>query len=223
MRHGAEVERIKAPILLTWIIGTSALLSAQKVPDYWPLEVGNRWVYSHNWNDGGDDLHEEITLEVLTLTEVHGQTYSALSNGQLLRKDETGNIWALVGDEEFLVFDLRNLDDPEYDISLAYIAFPPRNSLVPTYFPKRCTRANDKGELYTTTLSIGTFPTICFITGELSAVASVVLAENIGPVLSRRSTDLPGRFNFYELVQYRIGGNMYPTALKRASWAEIKQ
>ncbi len=205
------------------LLVASPTLQAQERLDYWPLDVGNRWVYSHNWNDGDDDLHEEITIEVLTLTEIQGQIYSELSNGQLLRKDEIGNIWALVGNEEFLVFDLSNLDDPDYDISLAYIAFPPVNSLVPTYFPTRGTRANDKGELYTITLSIGIFPTICFTTGELSAVRRVCLAENVGPVLSTRSTDLPGRFNLYELVQYRIGGNMHPTVLKKASWAEIKQ
>ena len=110
------------------------------VDDYWPLEVGNRWVYEHYLrNFEGDDLVEfrdEVVLEVLSQEEADGQVYSRLSNGQLLRKDEEGNIIKHhpfsspdTTFTEIMLFDFTHLDDPEYFYYFTSGAFPPTPEL----------------------------------------------------------------------------------------------
>ena len=204
--------------------------------DYWPLEVGNRWVYERRhsfirYTDDGNgervELKEEFVLEVLSQEEVDGQVYSRLSNGQLLRKDEEGNIIKHhpfsspdTTFTEVMIFDVTHLDDPEYRVYGAYWLFPPTPTLCCTPYPAY-------RSLTTVSVPAGSFDAIYFGDGDLTGGVIIYLALSVGPVLSIRSgnADVLGEAweDLYELLRYRISGKSYPTAVGEHSWGEIKR
>ena len=204
--------------------------------DYWPLEVGNRWVYERRhsllyvYEEEVVELKkEEVVLEVLSQEEVNGQVYSRLSNGQLLRKDEEGNIiehnnrfsFPDTTIKEFMIFDVTNLDDPEYRFYFPYGVFTPeaeRNAPVGHYPVYR--RAT------TVTVPAGVFDGIHFGDGDLTGGITIFLGLNVGVVMSVLYTNAdtdPVGVDLYELVRYRVDGKSYPTAAIRNTWGEIKR
>ena len=81
-------------------------IQAQTAPQYWPLAVGNKWVYEGESRFIGTPESgpvrtrlEPITLEVVAREIVEGNSYFRLNNGHLLRFDQQRNIIAF--DTEF--------------------------------------------------------------------------------------------------------------------------
>ena len=208
------------------LVGSSPVLVAQDVPDYWPLEVGNKWVYNHTQVDGGVESSEKVTLEVVALYEIEGRNYFAMSNGQLLRKDAEGNVIELnqferPDDPEVIVFDMTNLGDTQYRISLRYTIFPPTFGLMGTVSHARTT------DPLSITVPAGVFEVITFTHGDLGGFRSVALARDVGPVRSMFFSDIVGEDGplngaSFELAEYRIGGRNYPSVVKDRSWGELK-
>ena len=215
--------------------------------DYWPLEVGNRWVYEHHridfdFGEGNHmvELKEEVVLEVLSQEEVDGQVYFRLSNGQLLRKDEEGNIierrapvrqgesWDTA---EIVIFDITHLDDPEYRFYFPYGVFPPtRGGGGTTPYPAA-------RSVTTVSVTAGVFDAIFFAHGDFVDATNIYLGLNVGVVLSQWFSDQCGlaanvldeedgevlcQGEAFRLVRYRVGGKNYPTAVFKDSWGEIK-
>lgn len=87
--------------------------------DYFPLQVGNKWVYCHTVNFIDEDstltdTKDIYTLEIESIQIENGISYYRLSNGLLVRKDENGSIFEFndrfesIENGEFLVFDFSN-------------------------------------------------------------------------------------------------------------------
>ena len=106
------------------LVSGLALLAATSASatSYWPLEMGNQWVYKHTWPvdifiqgdgsriyvDRGAEIPEsafsdlvdteweersgEFTLEVTSSESIGGRSYFRMSNQQLLREDGRGNV-----------------------------------------------------------------------------------------------------------------------------------
>ena len=166
-------------------------------------------------------------MEVLSQEEADGHVYSRLSKGQLLRKDEEGNIIKHhpfsspdTTFTEIMVFDLTHLDDPEYRFYFSG-AFPPTPELgYATFYPAyRWMR--------TVTVPTGSFDAVYFGDGDFTGGIEIYLGFNVGPVLSRLTgnADVAEEIeeDLYELVRYRIGGKSYPTAVSEHTWGEIKR
>ena len=224
----------KALLFFAWMIGSSTLLRAEEAPDYWPLEVGNQWVYLHHGVDDGQRFDNQVILEVLKTKTIDGNSYAELSNGQLLRKDEAGNIIEYNQFErprdvsELIIFDLTNLDEQHYRSPHDYTVFPPRLGLLSYPFIFRDARREDDEIL---NIPAGTFrEVLTFSHGDSGGYFGVSLARDIGPVLSRYSTDVVDSEGnainsaIYELMQYRIDGTTRPIigVVRADSWAEIK-
>ena len=216
--------------------------------DYWPLEVGNRWVYERtridfdfDFGEGNHmvELKEEVVLEVLSQEEVDGQVYFRLSNGQLLRKNEEGNIierrapdvgqgerWDTA---EIVIFDITHLDDPEYRFYFPYGVFPPTRGGGVGFLAAR--------SVGTVSVPAGVFDAISFVYGGFPAFFSIDLGLNVGVVLSQWFSEQCGlaanvldeedgevlcQGEEFRLVRYRVGGKRYPTAIFKDTWGEIK-
>ena len=214
-------------LLLALLVGSSQALRAQDVPDYWPLELGNSWVYNHTWIDDGVEFDEVVTLEVVGESRVGDHTYFEMSNGQLLRKDDEGNVIELnqferPDDPEVIVFDMTNIGDTQYRISLRYTIFPPTLGLIGTVSPARTT------DPLSITVPAGVFEVITFTHGDLGGFFSVALARDVGPVRSTFFSDIVGEDGkplsgaSFELAEYRTGGRNYPSVVKDRSWGELK-
>ena len=195
--------------------------------DYWPLEVGNWWLYEHYVSYPDDEMNlvqstEEVLLEVQSREEVNGQVYFRLSNGQLLRKDDHGSIVELKGEDELTLFDMSNLEDPVRTIFIPEGAFPLTGGGGSGY-PATRALVDGRGQPGTVTVPAGVFHAVFFADGDLAATFTIHLAPGVGPVRQSRGTDLPGHVNSFELLSYRIGGTTYPTTVGDVSWANVKQ
>ena len=191
--------------------------------DYWPLEVGNWWLYQHRtsfYDDNGDvvDGIEEVLLEVLSQEEINGTVYFRLSNGQLLRKNEEGSIVERRKETDVVIFDLSHMDDPKYQFSVPRDSFPLTGGGGSGY---PSSRSNVRG--CSVVVPAGTFSCISFSDGQFEELYAIFFAEGVGPAVIQRYTDLPEYMNRYELIRYSVGGESYPTNIKQFSWAGIKK
>lgn len=206
---------------LLCFLGCSVALWSQEAPDYWPLQVGNKWVYSHRQRtqDGERLPDETVTLKVVSRQHVDGQDYFQLSNGQLLRKDNDGNIlernrFMESAEPEFIIFDVTHLDDPKYRFLAPYTVFPPtlghsQPATSPT--PRFASTNIPRWLVLYQTVPAETFQVIQFGLGSgLAEMINVYLAESVGVVFSETVSDLDD-FDSYELVEYRVGGAEDPT------------
>jgi hypothetical protein len=87
---------------LTALVFLAACLAAQDVPDYFPLQVGNQWIYRVSGN-------ELYTLSVDRTQEVNGQTWYVLRRDggpeRWLRFDGPGRLLELINNGEILAAD----------------------------------------------------------------------------------------------------------------------
>ncbi|MBI1807551.1 MAG: hypothetical protein HYR76_10925 [Ignavibacteria bacterium] len=123
-------------LLLTLLISERTRAQADATLGiYFPLELGNEWIY---------DGHE--TIRVDTVVSRRGRMYYHLTGSlpvwvkyhgryrsdYLLRNDEKGNVYALVGDEErpLMLFDQREISTENYfgweDVLLEAVVERPR-------------------------------------------------------------------------------------------------
>ena len=212
-------------LMLALLFGSSAVVKAEDVPDYWPLEVGNQWVYLRIYDDGFGRHEENVILEVTAQVEIDEEQYFELSNGQLLRKDHNGNIVERNQSESIdeTIYDFTNLDDPSYLFEFPYSVFPPaREGKAITGYPASRFTSENTGRLLTLALPAGTFEVIHFGFGDLSWSTNIFFAEDVGVVKSGSGGHMGTVFDSYLLVKYRVSGITYPTAIGIATWADLK-
>jgi hypothetical protein len=220
-------------VVLALLCGSSSVVKAQDVPNYWPLEVGNRWVYQYveeevlDLDNNTKVLVDEIVvLEVLGVTEIEGRHYFELSQGQLLRRTQEGNVAEYIqpqGIDEIL-FDFTHLADREYQFFLPYSAFPPaRSGGGITGYPVARYSLAGWGSLIRV-VPAGAFESVQFAFGDLSRATNIYFAEDVGVIYSESSGHMIGQiFEHYSLAEYRIAGNTFPTSVNHTSWANIKR
>ena len=208
------IQTVTMPFILIWMLSYAGSLWAQEALNYWPLEVGNRWVYNHiQVTIDGEKLPDEtVILEVVSQERIEEKDFFELSNGQLLRKDEEGSIVERRGETDVVIFDMSHLDDSQYRLFIPDHAFPLTGGSGSGY-PATRAIVDPSGHPVSVTVPAGTFSCIQFSDGDLAASFSMLLAESVGPVFHARYTDLPNFVNRYELIEFRVGGTTYPTAI----------
>jgi hypothetical protein len=228
-------EKGRTKACLVWLCAgmsiVASALGAQALPDYWPLQVGNRWVYRHTQvTQTGESSEEMIAIEVVAQQQAGGHDYFALSNGQLLRTNGEGNLvernrFTDRPEPEFVIFDFTHLEDSEYRFYFPYAVFPPTLGYgQPAIYPTVRYTSGYNGEAIHLAVAAGTFAVVQFGNSYgLAEMYNVFLAMNVGVVLSYMGSDIPEEIDRYELVEYRLDGKTYPTAVAKCSWAEAKK
>jgi hypothetical protein len=112
--------------LTTRIIGASivgllfCLAAAAQQPDYFPLQVGNQWIYGV----GGTRAASALVVEITQSQVFHGQTYYQLTGSfqqaYWLREDMDGKVYAYdpLKDQEQLWYAFQTPEGQQYDESI---------------------------------------------------------------------------------------------------------
>ena len=209
--------------LLTCVVGLCAIaLDAQPSQHYWPLELGNRWVYEHSqFGDSGELVHEEVVeLEVEATEELNGQIYFRLSNGQLLRNDEDGNVveynnrFDSIAETEFVLFDFS--DPEEGFFQVPYRALPPTLGLEGAY-PGASGRSTFIHETPT-----GSIDAYHFGFGDLGGIYGMSFGRGVGPLSSGIGSDQPGGQTWVLIHAFVGGDTVISTVVQSQSWGTIK-
>ena len=213
-------------ILFSILFCACTSVFGQEAPDYWPLEVGNRWVYEHSLfgDDGGLDgvlFSEEIVfLEVEATEEIDGQTYFRLSNGQLLRNNEDGNVveynnrFDSIPETEFVLFDFS--DPSEGFFQVPYMALPPTLGREFPY-PGASGRS-----AFTHETPSGNIDAYAFSFGDISGSFVMQFGRGVGLLKSNTGSDQPGG-ETWVLVHAFVGGTtVIKTSVQSQSWGAVK-
>lgn len=222
---------IQSTIVLLFL-GNSAW-PQEAVPDFWPLDVGNLWVYRHVFPGEEISQVDTVALAVLSVEDLAGRNFFRLSNNQLLRRNIDGSIveynsrFENIEAQEFVIFDFTQLDDTRYSqvgIHSPYNVFPPtlgRGSASPYPTTRYITEEGHRNVPdFAKRHRIASFGA----TFGVASGYSVHLAEGIGVVLSEHFGDTaPFTYEYYELIAFRVGSVRYPTAISAPSWGEIKR
>ena len=213
-------------ILFTILLCVCTPVFGQDVPDYWPLEIGNQWIYNHIMAEDGDVQQDEtLILRVVALAEIDGTHYFEMSNGKLLRKDGAGNVIEhnQIESVDEVIFDFNNLSDPGYRFFVPYSVFPP-GLVGDAHIASPVARYSSAlGGSLTRTVPAGTFEAVQFSFGDVSRATNIYFAENVGVLFSESGGHMGAPFESYSLVEYRVGGTTQPTVAHHASWAKIKR
>ena len=228
--------------------GSVVITQAETNTDYWPLNKGNKWIYEHTigvLNSEGlrIDFQEQVTLEVLDEEERAGKTYFRLNTGQLIRKNEKGDILEYndrfdeIQDTEMLVFDFSSpttRDDGIFTYQAPYQVRPPTlgGQFLPQIPRFLMDRAFHRGDLnYSFNMPIGEFANIltCVFVYSLfdpisDGSVNIIFAPDIGVLSSTIPGNDVGEFDRYLLVEATIaGGQKFPTNISTSSWGELKK
>ena len=208
--------------------------------DFFPLQVGNKWVYEFtvgfkNYEGLRVDFQEQVVLEVLGEEEVEGKTYFRLNTGQLIRKNQKGDIleyndrFDRIQDTEMLVYDFSspaNGDEDTFAYRMPYEARPPTiggSSLTQnsSYTRYDTHRSFHRGEVYVDDYDFfiprGEFDNVLlcafFSYNDFPQPGWYILfAPDIGIVFSASSGSDTGGFGRYFLVEAVIDGEQrYPS------------
>jgi hypothetical protein len=210
--------------------------------DYWPLQVGNRWVYSHTRGRtdvyGNEQLvaQDVYVLEATGEETVAGHAYVRLSNGQRLGAGDDGSVlefndrFTSLPPDEMLVFDFAsppNSSDGGYTFRLPYAAFPPTiggDPLAPDHWTSLAYR-----DVYDEPLSTAVGP---FVDAVLFAYGNgigdcahyISFARGVGPVASTCMDHLRV-FERYSLTGTLVGGRAFTpsTAVRGEGWGPLKR
>jgi hypothetical protein len=102
----------------------SAAAAAAQTPDYFPLQVGNEWVYrvSGAFREGTRESY--VVMRIARAEERGGRSYFVLDgepHGRAwLRQDEQGNVWAYDADGERLWYAFGKREGETYETRLPY-------------------------------------------------------------------------------------------------------
>ena len=223
--------------------------NSTEIADYWPLDRGNKWIYEHttgvlNAEGLRIDFQEQVTLEVLDEEERAGQIYVRLNTGQLIRKNEKGDILEYndrfdeIQDTEMLVFDFSSLttrDDETFAYRVPYQVMPPtiggqslpQGPSVTRFLMYRSFYRVGLDDLFMP-LGLANVLVCSFSYPLLDPISEgsvgIVFAPHIGIVRSGIAGNDVGEFEFYLLVEAVIAGEQkFPTNISTSSWGEIKE
>ncbi len=234
------------------LLGGAVMAQTETSADYWPLHVGNRWVYEHTsgfYDSDGlrIDSQEQVVLEVLGEEEVEGNTYFRLNTGQLIRKNEKGDILEYndrfdeIQDTEMLVYDFSSPANRANGIFAhrpPYAFRPPTiggGSLTqdPSFTRYDVYRNFHRGKVYVDDYDFyiprGEFENVllCAFSYSFNTTAGwfILFAPDIGIVSSVNLAADNGQFEHrYLLVEAVIAGEQeFPTNISTSSWGEIKE
>ena len=208
--------------LLTYVAVLYAVALDAKSTHYWPLEIGNRWTYEYTWfgDDGKPVQQEVVVLEVEASEEVDGQTYFRLSNGQLLRNDENGNVveynnrFDSIAETEFVLFDFS--DPEESFFQVPYLALPPTLGEEFPY-PGASGRSTSTYET-----PAGRIDAYHFNFGDLGRKYAMIFGRGVGPLGSGIGSDRPGGENWNLIHAVVRGDTVISTAAQSQSWGMVK-
>lgn len=236
-------------VLFVWTQASPA--QDQTPPQYWPLEVGNKWVYevrSRSILTKNPPRRDPLTLEVVGQETVEGREFFRLNNGPLLRVDEQGNIIAFDADfdpsqpNEYLIF-RRNAEGDYDQDTLGFPALSPREhvvfyfsdiseemifrapfALVPPqseYRSFRNTIRRVRTNLTETPVGIFT-DGVYFAQSLFETSCGSTFAVGVGPVSGGCGSDQSG--TSYWLMEANLNGRkLLPTAVPISSWGELKK
>jgi|GEM_PF-6037805 len=211
--------------------------------DFWPMQVGNVWEYKHLVRvdyerlENGEVRFDVETIQVILSIDatesIDGRTYFRFSNGQLLRKDEAGNVFEYlefedVGGDDYLMLNFFPLDGeetPAIVIQIPYFPFPPEGhpailSGGPSPYPQQRHWVPDR-TLELPFDSFTGFFSFNYSLGEAEGYA-YVFVQGSGLVSSSQGSDTPV-LNRYELVRATIDGVDIPTVIESSrSWGAVK-
>ena len=242
-------------IIFLSVVGIAVeTVTAQKEPstDYWPLHVGNKWVYDHtkgfNNSEGlRIDFQKQVVLEVLGEEEVEGRTYFRLNTGQLIRRNEKGDIleyndrFDAIPDTELLVYDFSspaNLDEGIFEYRVPYRVMPPtiggrsyphEHSLRRYFMWRDCSGAHNSPFLLPPEMrELKNIPTCLFVYTPDDPLSEgsvhVTFAPDIGILSSALTGNDEGEFDRYLLAEAVIAGEQkFPTNITASSWGRIKE
>jgi hypothetical protein len=214
---------------------TRVSVSAIAPPDYWPLQVGNRWTYHHlqsgslvgQSSSNPTVIEDYITIEIVGTEGLEGQLYYRFGNGQLIRRDDMGNIieynnrFPSIGTKEMLVADFSVLSNDPPLFRLPYAFFPPSLGLgvVPAY-PATWL------EYPPIEVPAGQFSTLTLYHSDSVARGySIYFSEGVGVVYSVQGGDLPENIEEYLLVHAVVDGREIgqSTFVDMTSWGRAKR
>lgn len=175
------------------LLGAASLLTAAQ-PDYFPLHVGNQWIYRATGTRG----ETVLTIEITGAAEFSGRRYWLLhgleDRDYWLRMDPEGNLWAY---------------DPERDQEQLWYAFGlPEGQEYPTALPGSLSRARIRSRQSVYRGPVGEAGNALEI--EYPGVFQVgivreVFLPYIGLVQRVRNTGGPSSVT-YDLIYSRTGG-----------------
>lgn len=212
---------------------TQGTINAIAPPDYWPLQIGNSWTYHHIRSGPPEDplaseftvIEEYVTIAIIDVEQIDDYAYYRFNNGQLLRRDDIGNIieyntrFHNIKSGEMLLLDFAG----SYEFfRFPYGAFPPTlGKADPPPSPAGRPQLQDS-----IAVPAGIFRVYTFDYSEgVDAVTDMSFAENIGLVRSRRYGDVAYEFETFSLIAATIGGRHLPndTEVGAVPWGELKK
>ena len=236
LRH----EQANMKLLLVWLTlsSFSANQAGAQQADFWPFHVGNVWEYQHllgapAYPDDGEPQVATVNQVILSIdaTEViDGKTYFRFNNGQLLRKDEAGNVYEYLNrfagmeEGEYLILDFftPNSHGETHIQQIPYALFPPTPGRSIGVWPQQ--RDWVTSPLRRLVPPWGNFQGY-FSFGYSLGVAetySYAFADGVGLIFSSQGSDVPS-INRYELVRATINGRKHPTRVESSrSWGALK-
>lgn len=204
------------------------------VDQFWPLEVGNWWRYHHIRSGLPEDptgldsvfvLVEEDTIELRVLRQevLGGETYYRLSNGQALRVDGLGNVveyndrFPTIDSSEFILLDFSDTDVARV---LPYSIFPPTLGRVDP--PPSPANINPEDAVVVSAGGFAAYTVQYSLGVDLCMDAS--FARGVGPVRTRRYSDVAFEYETYSLVEAVVGSRHIgqSTAVLTSTWASVK-
>lgn len=150
----------------------------------------------------------------------NGQIYFRLSNGQLLRNDEDGNVveynnrFDSIPETEFVVFDFSNPEDGFFQVP--YLALPPT---IGAEFPYPGASGRSTFIHETPTGSIDGYH---FNFGDLAERFAMNFGRGVGPLNSGRFSDSPGGETWVLVHAFVVGTTVIKTATQSPSWGAFK-
>ncbi len=233
---------LKMKLLLIWATLGFLVVSragAQQA-DFWPFKIGNVWEYQHivgetEYSENGEEpqvvIVNQVILSIDATEVIDGKTYFRFNNGQLLRKDNAGNVYEYLnrfadteeGDYPILDFFTPPNHDTTHIQQIPYALFPPTLGRPIGMWPQQ--RDWVESPLRPIVMPLGTF-TEYFIFGYSLGVAETyayLFADGVGLISSFQGSDTPV-LNRYELIRATIDGKKHPTHVESSSsWGALKR
>jgi len=159
--------------------------SAEVTDTYFPMAVGNYWLYKHRyvWDWREIEITDNLIMTIVGTREIDGVTYFKFLDGRLMRVGEDGNVYR----EEDLFYDFTSSGEPyDYEVPGNYV-----------------TRVQSTVEV-----PIGTCEGYDFNIHFWEHGYHEVLTRNLGIVYYRFCNDTGGS-DMYELSEAYINGVKY--------------
>ena len=208
--------------------------------DFWPFQVGNEWEYQHLLGESGytEDGEEpqvvtvnQVILSIDATEVIDGRTYFRFNNGQLLRKDNVGNVYEYLNrfvdmaEGEYLILDFftPNQYGDTHILQIPYAVFPPTLGGQPLgTWPQQ--RNWVESSNYPVSVPFGIFADYFSLSYSFGVAETYfyAFADGVGLISSGRGSDVP-TLDRYELVRATIGGKAHPTHVEpSSSWGGLK-